>query len=88
MKEIIIREIIGCKYGAEDAILIKREVKENLKEGVMLNFDGIRATCSFLSTIFTDLILTFGRDYIISKVNIKNLSNDKAFKRVVIGTAF
>lgn len=91
--EILVRDVIGDEYESEDAIILREFVRdllnEEYKEDVTLNFDGMgRIPTTFLFSFFTDLINTKGRDYIINAVNVKNLSNSRDYKRVLLGTAF
>ena len=70
---------VNCKYNGEN----------NLNENVELDFDGIdRVSTTFLTCLFTNMINKKGRENIISKINVKNLSNYTDYSRVVAGTTF
>ena len=84
-----IKEFLGESYSIEDAILLREIIRNNLDQGVILDFDGYdRVPSTFLINLFSDLIYKFGRDYIFKQVVVKNLSNYRDYSRVVLGTAF
>ena len=86
---IKIKEFLGENYSIEDAILLREIIRNNLDQGVILDFDGYdRVPSTFLINLFSDLIYKFGRDYIFKQVVVKNLSNYRDYSRVVLGTAF
>ncbi len=89
MKNILVKDIVGREVQPEDAIILKEVIKENLDQPITLDFAEItKVNCSFFSNLFTDLFYDKGRDYIIDNVCVKNLSNQSAYRRVVLGTAF
>lgn len=88
MKELKIREIIGTEVKSEDAIIIKRLIKENLPDKVVLDFENVKQVSGgFFPNLLTDLISTKTREYMISVLSVKNLSNEKDFNRVLFGTS-
>ncbi|MGL5822800.1 MAG: STAS-like domain-containing protein [Sarcina sp.] len=87
--EIRVREYLGENLRAEDAILLRGLVDNNIDNGINLNFEGInKVSTTFLTSLFSDLIYRKGRKKIIDKVNVKNLSNKADYSRVVMGTTF
>ncbi|EGT3599374.1 STAS-like domain-containing protein [Clostridium perfringens] len=87
--KINVREFLGDKIHVEDAIILRDYIENNLNENVELDFDGIdRVSTTFLTCLFTDMINKKGRENIISKINVKNLSNYTDYSRVVVGTTF
>ncbi|ELC8443431.1 STAS-like domain-containing protein [Clostridium perfringens] len=87
--KINVRELLGDKINVEDAIILRDYIENNLDENVELDFNGIdRVSTTFLTCLFTDMINKVGREDIISKINVKNLSNYSDYSRVVVGTTF
>lgn len=92
--KIDVREFLGDKIHVEDAIILRDYIENNLNENnlnenVELDFGGIdRVSTTFLTCLFTDMINKKGRENIISKINVKNLSNYTDYSRVVAGTTF
>jgi len=90
MKEIRVKEIIGSKAVATDAIIIKELIKEPLSkdESVKIDFNEVSGIdCFFLSALFTNLICNLGRKFIINHIEAINLKNYDNYNRVVYGTA-
>lgn len=86
---INVMDILGENITIEDAILLREIIRNNINLGVILDFDGFdRVPSTFLNTLFTDLIIKFGREYIFEQIDVKNLSNYRDFSRVVLGTTF
>lgn len=86
---INVREFLGEKINVEDAIVLRDYIEENLSGEVELDFNGVdRVPTTFLTCLFTDMINKEGRENIISKINVKNLSNYRDYSRVVAGTTF
>ncbi|MDV4150148.1 STAS-like domain-containing protein [Clostridium sp. AL.422] len=87
--EIKVKEILGEDITIEDAILLREMIRNNLNVGVELDFEGFkRIPTTFLNMLFSDLINSFGRDFIFKQVYVKNLSNYTDYSRVVLGTTF
>ncbi|MGG5463248.1 STAS-like domain-containing protein [Clostridium sp. B9] len=87
--KINVRELLGEKINAEDAIILRDYIENNLEGNIELDFTGIdRVSTTFLTCLFTDMINKVGRDNLISKINVKNLSNYTDYSRVVAGTTF
>lgn len=87
--KINVRELLGDKINVEDAIILRDYIENNLDENVELDFNGIdRVSTTFLTCLFTDMINKVGREDVISKINVKNLSNYSDYSRVVVGTTF
>ena len=80
--KINVREFLGDKIHVEDAIILRDYIEDNLNENVEL------VSTTFLTCLFTDMINKEGRENIISKINVKNLSNYTDYSRVVAGTTF
>lgn len=94
MKEIRVREIIGSKAVATDAIIIKELIKELIKEplskdeSIKIDFNEVSGIdCLFLSTLFTNLICNLGRKFIINHIEAINLKDYDNYNRVVYGSA-
>lgn len=86
---INVREFLGEKINVEDAIVLRDYIEGNLNGEVELDFNGVdRVPTTFLTCLFTDMINKEGRENIISKINVKNLSNYRDYSRVVAGTTF
>lgn len=86
---INVREALGENFAVEDAILLRDQIKENLNEEVVLDFEGLdKVPTTFLTCLFSELINEKGRKAIFEAVNVKNLTNYKDFSRVVMGTTF
>lgn len=87
--EIRVSEFLGTQLRNEDAIILRGIINGNLNDTIELNFDGIeKVSTTFLTCLFNDLIYRNGRDCIINKINVKNLSNTSDYSRVVRGTTF
>lgn len=88
-KSIKVKEILGKDYNIEDAILLREIIRNNLEDGIQLDFEGFnRIPTTFLNCLLSDLIVKYGRKYIFQQINVKNLSNIRDFSRVVLGTTF
>lgn len=88
-KNVKVREILGRECNIEDAILLREIIKNNLEDGIQLDFEGFnRIPTTFLNCLLSDLIEKFGRKYISKQIDVKNLSNARDFSRVVLGTTF
>lgn len=87
--QIRVREFLGSKLNNEDAIVLRNIIGGNLNKDIELDFYGIeKVSTTFLTCLFNDLIYKNGRECIINKVNVKNLSNRSDYSRVVRGTTF
>lgn len=87
--EINVRKFLGETINTEDAIILREYIEEELDQNIELDFDGLgRISTTFLTCLFTDLINKEGRDSILEKINVKNLSNYTDYSRVVRGTTF
>lgn len=86
---IHVRDFLGDSYCAEDAIILREIIKNNMEAGVTLDFEGIeKVSSTFLTTLFADLINSVGRDTIFNAIDVKNLTNYTDYSRVVLGTTF
>lgn len=90
---INVKELLGEKINVEDAIIlrdyIENNIENNIEGNIELDFIGIdRISTTFLTCLFTDMINKLGRENLISKINVKNLSNYTDYSRVVVGTTF
>lgn len=86
---IVVKDILGENYTCEDAILIKELIDKNLSNRLVVDFAGYnRISSTFLTSLFSDLINKYGRDYIFKQIDVKNLSNYTDYSRVVLGTTF
>ena len=86
---INVREFLGENFAVEDAIVLREQIKNNLNEEVVLDFEGLdRVPSTFLTCLFNELINQNGRDRIFNAINVKNLTNYNDFSRVVMGTTF
>lgn len=89
MKEIKVRELIGTNVNHEDAVILKQMIEEHLDDSIILDFENIKdLSCGFFATILTELFCMKGRDYVLSHLTVKSLTNLKAFNMVAYGTAF
>lgn len=88
-KNIKVKDILGKEYNVEDAILLREIIRNNLVDGVELDFAGFdRIPTTFLNCLLSDLIVKFDRKYIFQQIDVKNLSNTRDYSRVVLGTTF
>ncbi len=86
---INVREFLGENFAVEDAIVLREQIKNNLNEEVVLDFEGLdRVPSTFLNCLFSELINRNGRETIFNAINVKNLTNYNDFSRVVMGTTF
>lgn len=86
---INVKELLGEKINVEDAIILRDYIENNIEGNIELDFIGIdRISTTFLTCLFTDMINKLGRENLISKINVKNLSNYTDYSRVVVGTTF
>ncbi len=86
---INVREFLGENFAVEDAIVLREQIKNNLNDEVVLDFEGLdRIPSTFLTCLFSELINEKGREAIFNAVNVKNLTNYNDFSRVVMGTTF
>ncbi|GAA0071283.1 STAS-like domain-containing protein [Clostridium sardiniense] len=86
---INVREFLGENFAVEDAIVLREQIKQNLNDEVVLDFEGLdRIPSTFLTCLFSELINQNGREAIFNAINVKNLTNYNDFSRVVMGTTF
>ena len=86
---INVKEFLGENFAVEDAIILRDQIKDNLNEEVVLDFEGLdKVSTTFLTCLFSELINEKGREAIFDAVNVKNLTNYNDFSRVVMGTTF
>ncbi|MBP1890210.1 hypothetical protein J2Z53_001800 [Clostridium moniliforme] len=86
---INVKEFLGENFAVEDAIILRDQIKDNLNEEVVLDFEGLdKVPTTFLTCLFSELINEKGREAIFDAVNVKNLTNYNDFSRVVMGTTF
>lgn len=86
---IKVRDILGENIYIEDAILLREIIRNNINEGILLDFEGFeRVPSTFLNCLLSDLIYKFGREFIFKQIGVKNLSNYSDYSRVVLGTTF
>ncbi len=86
---IKVRDLLGDNYSIEDAILLREIIRNNLEDGIQLDFEGVnRVATTFLNCLLNDFITKYGRKYVFQQVDVKNLSNYRDYSRVVLGTAF
>lgn len=86
---IKVRELLGNSYLYEDAIVLKDIIRKNIEDGVVLDFNGYdRVSPTFLNCLFSDFIQNLGREYVFKNINVKNLTNNSDYSRVVLGTTF
>lgn len=86
---INVKKFLGENFAVEDAIILRDQIKDNLNEEVVLDFEGLdKVPTTFLTCLFSELINEKGREAIFDAVNVKNLTNYNDFSRVVMGTTF
>lgn len=86
---INVKKVLGNNISIEDAIVLRDYIEETQGQNVELDFEGIdRVPSTFLNCLFADMINREGREAIINKVEVKNLSNYNDYSRVVLGTTF
>ena len=89
MEAIKVTDVIEQNLNMEDAIVLRDIIKNSIEDKVVLDFSGImRVPTTFLCCLLTDLINKYGRDYIASHIQVKNLNNISDYNRVLLGTAF
>ena len=83
-----VKDIIGVDFTCTDAILLKENIKSNLKDTVVLDFHGLnKVPTTFFYTLLSDIIYDKGRSYIFEHVKVKNLTNHDDFNMVLLGAA-
>ena len=88
-KNVKVREMLGKECNIEDAILLREIIRNNLEDGIQLDFEGVnRVSTTFLNCLLNDLITKYCRKYVFQQVDVKNLSNVSDVSRVVLGTTF
>lgn len=86
---IKVKDFLGVNFRDEEGIILRNLINTNLDSNIDLDFEGVgRVSTTFLSCLFNDLIYRNGRENIINKVHVKNLSNNTDYSRVVAGTTF
>ncbi len=86
---INVKKVLGNIINVEDAIVLRNYLQEIEGENIELDFEGIdRVPSTFLNCLFADMINKEGRDAIVNKIEVKNLSNYNDYSRVVLGTTF
>ena len=86
---VLVKEFVGASFTKEDAIVLREFIRDNLDKKVQLDFSDIdRVPTTFFWCLLTDLFNENGREYVLDKINVKNLSNQRDFRRVTMGTAF
>lgn len=88
MKEIKINDFLGEELRHEDTVLLKVFIKENIEEGIVIDFQNRKnIPITVFSSILVEMMCEKGRDYVTEHLRVKNLPNVKAFKRVLKGTS-
>lgn len=86
---INVMQFLGKEFNIEDAIVLRRYIKDNINNDVELDFKGIeKVPSTFLVCLFNNLMNELGRDYVFSQIKVKNLTNYNDYLRVVKGTTF
>ncbi|MGL4451273.1 MAG: STAS-like domain-containing protein [Sarcina sp.] len=87
--KIRVKEYLGNILNNEDAIILRALINNNLDNKIELDFAGIdKVSTTFLTCLFNDLIYRKGRKLVIDQIDVKNLSNENDYSRVVKGTTF
>lgn len=87
--DVLVKDFVGASFTKEDAIVLRELIRDNLDQKVHLDFSDIdRVPTTFFWCLLTDLFNENGREYVLDKINVKNLSNQRDFRRVALGTAF
>lgn len=87
--DVVVKDFVGTSFTKEDAIVLREFIRDNLDKKVQLDFSDIdRVPTTFFWCLLTDLFNENGREYVLDKINVKNLSNQRDFRRVTMGTAF
>lgn len=86
-KVINVKKTIGDNFSCQDALLLKRELMDNLKGNVVLDFAGVNyVPTTFFYNLFSDLLYINERKDLLTHVTVKNLSNIEDYNKVVYGT--
>lgn len=89
MKKIMVKDLLGANPSVEDAIILKQIINSNLDESVVLDFTDVQdITCPFFANLLTDMFYKRGREKVIKNLQVKNLKNEKDFRRIVLGTSY
>lgn len=91
MKSIIIKDVLGYNLNYEDGVILRQVLKKSLKDSIILDFKEVDTiVTSFFATLLTDSIFGCGREYVLSHLKVKNLTNSalKNFTRVIYGTSY
>ena len=88
MEAIKVTDVIEKDLNMEDAIVLRNIIENSIEDKVILDFSGLmRVPTTFLCSLLTDLINKYGRDYIASHIQVRNLNNIADYNRVLLGTA-
>ncbi|MFU0824155.1 STAS-like domain-containing protein [Clostridium sp.] len=88
MKEIIVRDILGTNFTQEDIIVLKQMMNSYIDDDIVLDFQNVEEVpCTFFATLLVNLFFRKGREYVLSHLKVKNLTNTEAFNRVAYGTS-
>lgn len=89
MVKIIVKNITGGNTSQDEATLLKQVIYENIEECIELDFiDMDKIPSTFFFTLFSDLIYSKSRSFIINNIKIKNLKNIDSYNRMINGTNF
>lgn len=89
MKEIMVKEVLGAKIRPEDAIILKEMIDGYLDDNIILDFSDMKnIPCSFFTSLLTEMMYKRGRNNVIEHLKVKNLTNQKAFSRILLGTSY
>lgn len=85
---IKVKEIIGLNFKCQDAVILRKYIKDNINDKTILDFDGIDhdVPTTFFYTLFSELLYEKDRTYLMEHIEVKNLSNYEDYKRVILGT--
>ncbi|MCY6354586.1 STAS-like domain-containing protein [Clostridium sp. ZS2-4] len=89
MREIMVKEVLGTDIKPEDAIILKEMVESYLDDNITLDFIDLQnVSCAFLSNLLMEMMYKRGRKHVIEHLKVKNLTNEKAFNRILLGTSY
>lgn len=83
-----VEKIIGSNFKCQDAVLLRKYIKDNLSDTIILDFEGINhdVPTTFFYTLLSELLYEKDRKYLLAHIKVKNLSNPDDYRRVILGT--
>ncbi|AAK80628.1 hypothetical protein BJV85_001208 [Clostridium acetobutylicum] len=86
-KVINVKSMLGDKFSCQDAVVLKYHILKSKGDDITLDFSGLGdVPTTFFYNLFSELLYSNNRNYILDHIKVKNLANMKDYNRVVKGT--